>query len=59
MDAAPLWLLLLSSAFDRFSTRGARAARVLIAASIVFNVWGFAWMFKYINNMSWFSLWGL
>lgn len=59
MDAAPMWLLLLSFAFDRLSTRGTRVARVLIVASIVFNVWGFAWMFKYINNASWFNMWGV
>jgi hypothetical protein len=54
MDAAPMWLVLLSEVkpLRRFGT----FARVLLVASIAINVWGFLWMFEKFAGVTWFEM---
>jgi hypothetical protein len=52
MDAAPMWLVLLSTSSRRLGIVGV----LLIAASIAINVWGFLWMFERFVGGSWFEM---
>jgi hypothetical protein len=56
MDAAPMWLVLLSEV-KPLRRRGAGTfARVLLVASIAINVWGFSWMFEKFAGVTWFEM---
>lgn len=57
MDAAPMWLLILSMALKNTSRGASRTfERTLIIFSIAINLWGFLWMFEQFFRVSWFDL---
>ena len=62
MDAAPMWLVLLSTAASRQPGSDEAAARdrrqradfqILTLISVAINVWGFLWMFEKFVGVSW------
>lgn len=60
LDAAPMWLVLLSKIYTRSKKREDTSLigvfQVLVLISIVVNLWGAAWMYQNFVGVSWVDL---